>query len=148
MTILGGLPKNDPRDIATGPGNTLWVTLDMSNKVARITGVDPPPVMTPPDPLPPLPVPVVTPPPPVVPLDSTAPVISRLRLTPKHFRAESSAVARISAAKRPAKITLTLSEPATVTFSAGAAAVGVKVSGRCVAPTAKRRPTPKTGCEL
>lgn len=31
-----------PRKIATGPGNTLWVTLDTQEKVARVTGVEPP----------------------------------------------------------------------------------------------------------
>ena len=43
VTTLGGLPKNDPREIATGPSNTLWVSLELSKKVARVTGVDPPP---------------------------------------------------------------------------------------------------------
>jgi streptogramin lyase len=31
-----------PRKIATGPGDTLWVTLDNAEKVARVTGVEPP----------------------------------------------------------------------------------------------------------
>ena len=31
-----------PRKIATGPNNTLWVTLDTPEKVARVTGVKPP----------------------------------------------------------------------------------------------------------
>jgi streptogramin lyase len=31
-----------PRQIAAGPGNTLWVTLQLANKVGRISGVDPP----------------------------------------------------------------------------------------------------------
>ena len=50
VTTLGGLPANSPREITTGPGNTLWVSLELSNKVARITGVDPPapPVVPPP----------------------------------------------------------------------------------------------------
>lgn len=30
-----------PRKVAAGPNNTLWVTLDEQNKVARVTGVDP-----------------------------------------------------------------------------------------------------------
>lgn len=32
-----------PRKVATGPDNTLWVTLDTQEKVARVTGVEPPP---------------------------------------------------------------------------------------------------------
>jgi streptogramin lyase len=42
-TTLGGLSAGaGPRRIATGPNNTLWVTLDTANKVARITGVEAP----------------------------------------------------------------------------------------------------------
>lgn len=50
---LGGLPLAGPRQIAAGPGNTLWVTIQ-DNKaegkqgVARISGVDPAPPPTPP----------------------------------------------------------------------------------------------------
>jgi virginiamycin B lyase len=33
-----------PRSIATGPNNTLWVVLETSKKIARITGVTPPAV--------------------------------------------------------------------------------------------------------
>ena len=51
-TFLGGLPKESPRQIAPGPGNTLWVTLDKKEgvvepSVARISGLEPP-VTTPP----------------------------------------------------------------------------------------------------
>ena len=47
-----------PRRIAAGPtgSNTLWVTLDTADKIARVTGVDPPVVDPPvvdPDPIPP-----------------------------------------------------------------------------------------------
>ena len=42
-TTLGGLSAGaGPRRIATGPNNTLWVTEDTANKVARITGLEPP----------------------------------------------------------------------------------------------------------
>jgi streptogramin lyase len=42
-TTLGGLSAGaGPRRIATGPNNTLWVTEDTANKVARVTGVEPP----------------------------------------------------------------------------------------------------------
>jgi streptogramin lyase len=43
-TTLGGLPAaSGPRYIAAGPNNTLWVGLETAEKVARVTGVDPPP---------------------------------------------------------------------------------------------------------
>ena len=32
-----------PRHIATGPNNTLWVSLEQGKKIGRITGVTPPP---------------------------------------------------------------------------------------------------------
>lgn len=61
-TFLGGLPKESPRQITSGPGNTLWVTLVKTGEegVARISGVEPPvtvppggtPVVTPPAPSP------------------------------------------------------------------------------------------------
>lgn len=39
-SVLGGLgPASGPRRIATGPGRTLWVTLDNAEKVARVSGV-------------------------------------------------------------------------------------------------------------
>jgi hypothetical protein len=53
-SFLGGMPTFTARQIAAGPGNTLWVTLpdeggEVGNKsaIARISGVDPP-VVTPP----------------------------------------------------------------------------------------------------
>ncbi len=40
-TTLSGLSAGaGPRRIATGPNNTLWVTEDTANKVARVTGVE------------------------------------------------------------------------------------------------------------
>lgn len=42
-TLTGFAPSVlGPRKIATGPNNTLWVTIDMPDKVARVTGVEPP----------------------------------------------------------------------------------------------------------
>jgi virginiamycin B lyase len=44
-STLGGFAPSGgvgPRKIATGPGGTLWVTLDTPEKVARVTGVEPP----------------------------------------------------------------------------------------------------------
>lgn len=44
-TLSGFAPSGGvgPRKIATGPNNTLWVTLDTPDKVAKVTGVEPPP---------------------------------------------------------------------------------------------------------
>lgn len=55
FTTLPGFsnaPNVGPRKIAAGPGNTLWVTLDEQESIARVTGVDPP-VTDPPDTTPP-----------------------------------------------------------------------------------------------
>jgi hypothetical protein len=58
ISKLGGFSISGnvgPRKIATGPDNTLWVTLDQQDKVAKVTGVDPPVVDEPPPPPPPPP---------------------------------------------------------------------------------------------
>lgn len=54
-TTLPGLPKESPRQIAAGPGNTLWVTLIKKEEsgvpisaIARVTGLEPPVVPPPP----------------------------------------------------------------------------------------------------
>ncbi len=50
-TTLSGFPDSGgvgPRKIATGPGNTLWVTLDTPQQVAVVTGVKAPDVPDPP----------------------------------------------------------------------------------------------------
>lgn len=44
-STLGGFASDTvlgPRKIATGPDNTLWTTIDIPDRVARITGVEPP----------------------------------------------------------------------------------------------------------
>ena len=61
--------NSGPRYLTTGAGNTLWVALQTTNKIARVTGVDPPPGM---DPIPPPP--------------DFAPVLSELRVTPRRAR--------------------------------------------------------------
>lgn len=138
LTTLGGLPTNDPRDITTGPGNTLWVTLEQSKKVARITGVDPaaPPA---PDilPGPVAPITLATPP------DTTPPSISSLRMSPSQFRRTTGRLVQIAASKPAAKpaarVSLTVSEPSTVTFTAQRLRSGRRVGGRCVARTRANR---------
>lgn len=53
VTGLPGFAKNSaPRQIAAGPDNTLWVTLEMTKKVGRVSGLEPP--VGPPQPPPPL----------------------------------------------------------------------------------------------
>jgi streptogramin lyase len=70
-SLVGGMPKMSPRQITTGPDNTLWVTLVKENEegVARISGVEPPPVVPPP----------VVPPPTVTPAPQT-----KISKGPKH----------------------------------------------------------------
>ncbi len=46
--ITGFAKNSGPRQIAAGPGNTLWVTLEMTKKVGRVSGLEPP--VTPPPP--------------------------------------------------------------------------------------------------
>jgi virginiamycin B lyase len=58
MTDLGGLPKEGPRQISAGPGNTLWVTVEtkegggeeLPDKVVRISGVESAKTTAPPTP--------------------------------------------------------------------------------------------------
>ncbi len=145
VTTLGGLPANDPREITSGPGNTLWVSLELTKKVARVTGVDPPPPpvtppVTPPDPATPGPAPVTAPAPaPPTIADTTAPRVTGLRIRPSRFRRSSRRLARIAASKPRARIQLTLSEPATVTFKAQRLRSGRRAGSRCVARTRRNR---------
>jgi streptogramin lyase len=56
FTTLPGFsnaPNVGPRKIAAGPANTLWVTLDEQESIAKVTGVDPPVTDPTPDPDPP-----------------------------------------------------------------------------------------------
>ncbi len=154
VTTLGGLPANDPREITSGPGNTLWVSLELTKKVARVTGVDPPPPpppppvappVAPPDPATPGPGPITAPPPPTTIADTTAPRITGLRIRPARFRRSSRRVARLAAPKPKARIYLTLSEPATVTFKAERLRSGRRVGSRCVVRT--RRNRGRAGCQ-
>ncbi len=55
LTLLNGFAKGSfPRQLAPGPNNTLWVTLDMTEKVGRVSGLEPPvAAVTPTTPVPP-----------------------------------------------------------------------------------------------
>jgi hypothetical protein len=73
--------------------------------------------------------------------DFTAPVISRLRLAPTRFRAARSGVPLAAAVGT--RLSLRLSERATVTFRVSRLAPGRRVNGRCVRPTARNRGAPR-----
>jgi virginiamycin B lyase len=110
------------RYLTVGPGHTLWVGLELANKVARVTGVEPPP---PPEPQPqPQPQPQPT-------VDTTAPMVTSLTTRAKLRRGRTPVV------------TFTLSETATVTITLQRRRPGRKVRGRCVAPTRKHRTAPR-----
>jgi Divergent InlB B-repeat domain len=75
--------------------------------------------------------------------DFVAPAIAAFRLSRTVFRAASSGPAIASLVGT--RISLTLSEQATVTFRVARLAAGRRVGGRCVAPTARNRSRPR--CE-
>ena len=113
VTTLGGLPTNSPREITTGPGNTLWVSLELSNKVARITGVDPPRRRSFRRPTGPAAPPLT---PPAAATDRPPPSSARLRV----LRRASGPCERQQS--RDAKVSMTLSEAATRPLHGGAPA--------------------------
>jgi streptogramin lyase len=109
-TELGGLSAGSgPREIATGPGNTLWLSLETAKKVARVSGVTPP-VADDPDPHP------------------GPPVVSRLKLSRATFHKGSKTT-----------IAFNLSEPAQVRLSLAAVKPGRKAGGKCRAPARANR---------
>lgn len=126
-TRLGGFAAaSGPRHIAAGPGNTLWVTLEATKKVARVTGVDPAP---PPDPGPPV---------------NAIPRLTDLSLTRNVFRVgakptprivRTSASRRGSRVKAGTRIRFRLSEAATVTLRIQRKGQGRRRGGKCVKPT-------------
>ena len=95
VTRLGGFAAGSgPRYLTAGPGNTLWVSLETSKQIGRITGVVAP-----------------VPPPPPPPggtgagADTQAPAITGLSLVRRALRART-----------PTRLRYSLSEPATVRF--------------------------------
>jgi streptogramin lyase len=130
LTTLSGFPAvtgQGPRQIVAGPDNTLWATLDKpgdtaNSKIARITGVEAPPVTNPgpgPDQTP---TGGGTPPPP--PPDVTPPAITGVSLS-----------------KRRTAVTLrfTLSEAAGVKLTLSRAAAGKRRGKACVKPAKRLR---------
>ena len=89
-TQLPLTPNSGPRYLTTGPNNTLWVALQTTNKIARITGVDPPPGT---DPVPPPP--------------DFAPMVSELRVTPRKARPRKRRTVRLTSSEA-ATATLTI----------------------------------------
>jgi streptogramin lyase len=82
ITFLTGFAPSGgvgPRKITPGPDNTLWVTLDTPEKVAKVTGVTPPD-STPPDDTPP--------PPPPPPPPGTAPETTIVKAPDKKVEAK------------------------------------------------------------
>jgi streptogramin lyase len=104
-----------PRYIARGAGGTLWVGLQNTNEIARITGVTAPEE-----------------PPPPPPDDTTAPELTDLKAAPKRFRARAGSTLRF-----------TLSEAATVAIVVERRRPGRRKDGRCVKPTRKLRKKPR-----
>ncbi len=121
VTVLPGLSAaSGARWITAGPGDTLWVSLETSKKVARITGVSaPPPVVTPPAPAPVVPSPAGP--------DVLAPQVSAV-LAPKLLRAGRSGTFGV-----------TLSEAAVLTLRFERLLPGRRQGKACVAPTRRNR---------
>jgi hypothetical protein len=119
-SVLPGLPIESARQIAAGPGNTLWVTLVKSEKgkvpvsaIARVSGVELPP----------------PPPPPV-----TNPIVVTERPVPN-----------TKVGKAPKKVVKVASGKATVTFTFSSTIAGSSFQCRLVkAPVknAKKKKTP------
>jgi streptogramin lyase len=122
-TTLGSFPAlSGPRHITTGPDHTLWLTLETSKKVARVSGVDNP----------------VTP----------TPVISGVSVTNKTFKVGSKKTALVAKKKKkktPTGTTLkyTLSAAITVGIDVQKVVPGRTKGANCVKPTSKLKKAKK-----
>ena len=116
-----------PRQIAKGPNDTLWVSLEGSKKIAKITGVSAPPGGG------------GNPPPPV---DKTAPTVSSLKLSDKSFLVGSQ-LASFTRKRTPVGTTISfkVSETSTTKFTFSYRTRGFKSGKRCVAhkPRGKKK---------
>jgi virginiamycin B lyase len=127
LAIPDAVSTRGPRQITAGPNNTLWATLDNpgieeTSKIARITGVAPPPA----------PVdttPTTTTPPPPPPLHATAPTLSGVRLSKAKLRVGTKRVA----------LRFTLSEAGTASVVLSRRLSGRRHGKACVKPTRKLR---------
>jgi streptogramin lyase len=111
-SFLGGLPVESARQIAAGPGNTLWITLIKSEKgavpvsaIVRVSGVELPPVTT-------------TPPPPVNPITVTEKPVPETRF-----------------GKGPKKVVKTAGAKATVRFTFSSTVTGATFQCRLTKAT-------------
>ena len=112
-TELGGLSAGSgPREIAAGPGGTLWLSLEGAKKVGRVSGVAPSPTGDVRDPD----------------TRQVRPVVSHLELSRTVFR-RGLKLAKASARRVGTTIGFSLSEPARVRLSFEA----IKRGGRFVA---------------
>lgn len=132
LTTLGGIPLvagRGPRQLTAAPGNTLWVTLDKpgdpaGSKIARVTGVDPPPA----------PVPAGGGPAggggsSSTPTDATTPAVTGAGLSRSAFTAGTKGVV----------FRFTLSEPATAKLVLSRRTAGRRRGTACVTPTPRLR---------
>jgi streptogramin lyase len=133
LTTLTGFPTLSgqaigPRQITTGPNNTLWATLDTpgdatKSKIARITGVEPPPATTTPPPDGGTPG-GNTPPP-----DTIAPTVS----------AAGFARSTVKAGTKTVVFRFTLSEAGSAKLVLSRRLPGRRRGARCVKPTRRLR---------
>jgi streptogramin lyase len=129
FSTLGGFSAGaEPRYIAKGPNNTLWVTLETVNKVGRITGVEPPAVHTNPA------LPVLLP-------DTKAPLVTSLTMASAFY--QGSLLARLTAVRRRFPVGTTIrfrvDEDSRTTLTFQKRAPGRRVGKRCLKPTRARR---------
>jgi virginiamycin B lyase len=153
--------------ITTGPDNRMWFDEFNRNQLGAITAADPPPVAGPPPAPPAPPAPGVAPAPPVTgpaaPIQSppnsgahppaasvSAPVMTRLRISPAGFFAAAAGPSTTGGGRRTAKprsgatVTYALSAAATVRFTVWRRVPGRRQGHghrRCVAPSPHNRRT-------
>ena len=124
---VGGLSANaGPRYITAGPANTLWFTEQTANKIGRITGIVEPGGGDPAG------------------RDTTLPVVSRARISPRSVRVGRGATPLKAARRTGATISFTLSEQAAVSLRIERALRGRRSGRRCVRP--KRSLAKKRRC--
>ncbi len=119
--LTGLSAGSGPRQLAAGPGNTLWVSLETAGKVARVTGVDP---------------------------AAPGPISARnvevlgLKVTPRRFRVAKgrtpiASAKRAKSTRAPAgtRIRFRLTDVAAVRMKVQRRVPGRRVGGRCLRST-------------
>lgn len=136
-TPLAGLaPNSGPRYITKGSGDTLWVGLQTSNKVARITGVEAPPAApTTPS--------TTTPPSTTPPTTGLALSIMKFKVVPSSF-SRGTRLPALTTGRLGTQLRFTLTKPARVRFTFAKGTVGRRVGRSCVKRT--RANTTKKRC--